>query len=427
MKNKEQLQSPPANKGGGHTGGACSKCGVKSSGDNGSNKEGHKKGPWTAAEDALLTEYVRNNGERHWKCVQKAGLMRCGKSCRLRWTNHLRPDLKKGAFTPEEERTVLELHERFGNKWSKIAAELPGRTDNEIKNFWNAKTKRKMKSKIQVTEPQIPEIKSKQEAPAFHLQQNNQQSQPDNDLSSIPSSPLKSFISPTSFQDPSFDLSLSPFNLSMATSNSMVTMQEDPIFSLMNDPVYEFKFLPEEEDEDYTPLNSLAPAFSSVYSSITQPIFSTPSSLPFDYETLYNISLPGDTKLEFPLSEIQLPATPASPGGLGFGYQQDENPEGDKPWRMDEETCDLHGDVNENGGMTSVSAGKELDDCSPVRSYGAYSITSPLVPSNIFPKVTDTKRKRQPPASPPPPSSLVPLRPPPLNSNGNGLSVAGVT
>ena len=88
------------------------------------NKASFKKGPWTAEEDALLIGYVQTHGERHWNCVQKTGLMRCGKSCRLRWTNHLRPDLKKGAFSPEEERIVLDLHAKLGNKWSKIAAEV---------------------------------------------------------------------------------------------------------------------------------------------------------------------------------------------------------------------------------------------------------------------------------------------------------------
>ncbi|CAH1436443.1 unnamed protein product [Lactuca virosa] len=74
--------------------------------------------------------------------IQKhSGLSRCGKSCRLKWANNLRPDLKKVAFTPEEERRIIELHAKMGNKWAHMAVELPGRTDNEIKNFWNTRTK----------------------------------------------------------------------------------------------------------------------------------------------------------------------------------------------------------------------------------------------------------------------------------------------
>jgi myb proto-oncogene protein len=89
---------------------------------------GHlKKGPWTSAEDAILVEYVKKHGEGNWNAVQKhSGLSRCGKSCRLRWANHLRPDLRKGAFTPEEERRIIELHARMGNKWARMAAEVYG-------------------------------------------------------------------------------------------------------------------------------------------------------------------------------------------------------------------------------------------------------------------------------------------------------------
>ncbi|KAG8072271.1 hypothetical protein GUJ93_ZPchr0006g41987 [Zizania palustris] len=74
-----------------------------------------------------------------------AGLLRCGKSCRLRWTNYLRPDLKRGLLSDEEEKMVIDLHAQLGNRWSKIAARLPGRTDNEIKNHWNTHIKKKLK------------------------------------------------------------------------------------------------------------------------------------------------------------------------------------------------------------------------------------------------------------------------------------------
>lgn len=84
-----------------------------------------KKGPWTAVEDAVLTDYVRKHGEGNWNSVQRnTGLARCGKSCRLRWANHLRPNLKKGAFSPQEERLILELHAKYGNKWARMAAQV---------------------------------------------------------------------------------------------------------------------------------------------------------------------------------------------------------------------------------------------------------------------------------------------------------------
>ncbi|KAE8678057.1 Transcription factor MYB46 [Hibiscus syriacus] len=84
-----------------------------------------KKGPWTATEDALLAEYVKTNGEGNWNSIHKnTRLARCGKSCRLRWANHLRPNLKKVAFSPQEERMIIKLHAKMGNKWVKMATQM---------------------------------------------------------------------------------------------------------------------------------------------------------------------------------------------------------------------------------------------------------------------------------------------------------------
>ncbi|CAL5191682.1 unnamed protein product [Lathyrus oleraceus] len=110
------------------------------------DKVGLKRGPWTIEEDHKLVSFILNNGIHCWRVVPKlAGLLRCGKSCRLRWINYLRPDLKRGGFTEMEEDQIIQLHARLGNRWSKIASHFPGRTDNEIKNHWNTRIKKKLK------------------------------------------------------------------------------------------------------------------------------------------------------------------------------------------------------------------------------------------------------------------------------------------
>ncbi|KAA8522199.1 hypothetical protein F0562_012872 [Nyssa sinensis] len=103
-----------------------------------------KKGPWTAEEDEILINFVKKYGPRDWSSIRSKGLLpRTGKSCRLRWVNKLRPNLKIGCkFSAEEERVVIDLQARFGNKWAAIASYLPGRTDNNVKNFWSTRQKR---------------------------------------------------------------------------------------------------------------------------------------------------------------------------------------------------------------------------------------------------------------------------------------------
>ncbi|KAK9750410.1 hypothetical protein RND81_02G194800 [Saponaria officinalis] len=105
-----------------------------------------RRGPWTLEEDTLLIHYVACHGEGRWNLLAKsAGLKRTGKSCRLRWLNYLKPDIKRGNLSPQEQLLILELHSKWGNRWSKIAAHLPGRTDNEIKNYWRTRVQKQAK------------------------------------------------------------------------------------------------------------------------------------------------------------------------------------------------------------------------------------------------------------------------------------------
>ncbi|RRT66648.1 hypothetical protein B296_00018818 [Ensete ventricosum] len=112
-----------------------------------------KKGLWSPDEDQRLRAYILKHGLSCWSAVPaEAGLRRNGKSCRLRWINYLRPGLKRGNFSAEEEETVINLQAKLGNRWSQIATHLPGRTDNEVKNYWNSYLKKRV-TKAQNSDP----------------------------------------------------------------------------------------------------------------------------------------------------------------------------------------------------------------------------------------------------------------------------------
>ncbi|XP_016445811.1 uncharacterized protein LOC107771000 [Nicotiana tabacum] len=107
------------------------------------NMEEIKKGAWSPEEDQKLKSYIMRYGIWNWSHMPRfAGLSRSGKSCRLRWMNYLRPDVKRGPFSVEERETVIKMYQELGNRWSEIARRLPGRTDNEVKNFFHTHLKK---------------------------------------------------------------------------------------------------------------------------------------------------------------------------------------------------------------------------------------------------------------------------------------------
>ncbi|XP_062153268.1 transcription factor MYB101 [Alnus glutinosa] len=314
---------------------------------------GLKKGPWTAAEDSILVEYVKTYGEGNWNAVQKnCGLMRCGKSCRLRWANHLRPNLKKGTFSPEEERIIIELHAKLGNKWARMASQLPGRTDNEIKNYWNTRMKRRQRAGLPLYPHEV-----QQEAAAFHLllqQQQQQQQQHHHHHQKPPnSSTPASFSALLSSSQPrklNHNPSLSLFE-PMSFSSAANPFQNSGFYS---NPSNQFKFFSENNNNSnaagYTlPLSPVSPFGSSPSTLFNQNLAAQSLSAPLlefnsdSFGSSYNVS------------NAMVVGPPCEPFGVVHGLETELPSNQTPPYSTTHASSTTSGDENLIGASSSAN------------------------------------------------------------------------
>ncbi|XP_020203379.1 transcription factor MYB63 [Cajanus cajan] len=303
-----------------------------------------KRGPWSPSEDLKLIAFIQKYGHENWRALPKqAGLMRCGKSCRLRWINYLRPDVKRGNFTQEEEETIIRLHKALGNKWSKIASCLPGRTDNEIKNVWNTHIKKRKSSNSSAHESKPKSSITSSSSSSSELFFSNE----------TPNSPKTTTLGDEFNDQASQVTDKTEQDSDKQVSNELIIISESPKESSISLSSIESNIVTSSQNVAYkaeqqlaSPLSYLGPYdFGSISEEVDKPnhLFEIPWESNCDFWNL----LDDDNLGSFQSNEVQLGESPASQNII-LGEEIVDDVEA-KMWSHDfENEFGLVGEINES-------------------------------------------------------------------------------
>ncbi|KAL0792088.1 hypothetical protein Bca101_063465 [Brassica carinata] len=237
------------------------------------DKANVKKGPWSPEEDAKLKDYIESSGTGgNWIALpQKIGLRRCGKSCRLRWLNYLRPNIKHGGFSEEEDNIICNLYVTIGSRWSIIAAQLPGRTDNDIKNYWNTRLKKKLlnKQRKEFQEARMKQdmamMKRQQQQGQGHCQSNGSTDLYLNNMFGSSPWPLLPQLPPPYHQVP--PTMMEPTSCSYYQTTPSCNLEQKPLITLKN--MVKIEEETERTDPDHHhPENSMTNSFDLSFSQL---------------------------------------------------------------------------------------------------------------------------------------------------------------